>query len=319
MTLATSTTTGLAVGVSITRADTGVAATGLLCIDPLTASVTANLTSGSNVLTVTATSTGTAYHPLGLTIGSVLTDSTTAANIPANTTIIGYGGGTAAAGAGGVGSYIMSANATATATGDTVTALFVGNATGAPNAVAPGTGNAGTIHLYHPYAMCSRALSITSTTSQVSANAFVVNGFDVYGYPMTENIVTSGTSATTTSGKKAFKYIQSITPTLTDGTGTYSAGTLDVVGFPIRSDNFQQGIAEYDVSLMMNNAAITSASGYVAAVTTVPTATTGDVRGTYLLGTSSNGTLLYAVVQSPSMPNVQTNVGLFGATHYAGF
>ena len=229
MTLISATTTGVAVGVSVVRQDTGVQVTGLLELDPLAMSSTANLTSGSNVFTVTAMGTGSGNNPIGITIGTVLTDSTTAANIPTGTTIVGFGSGN-----GGIGTYYMSAAATATATGDTVTGLY----TGFPSIPL---GQAGTIQLWHPGAMISRAVSITSTTSQVSGVVFTVNGLDVYGFPMTETLTTSGTSATTTSGKKAFKYILSVTPSATDGTGNYSVGTLDVIGLPIRSDVFQLG------------------------------------------------------------------------------
>lgn len=307
MTLISATTTGVAVGVSVVRQDTGVQVTGLLELDPLAMSSTANLTSGSNVFTVTAMGTGSGNNPIGITIGTVLTDSTTAANIPTGTTIVGFGSGN-----GGIGTYYMSAAATATATGDTVTGLY----TGFPSIPL---GQAGTIQLWHPGAMISRAVSITSTTSQVSGVVFTVNGLDVYGFPMTETLTTSGTSAATTSGKKAFKYLLSVTPSATDGTGNYSVGTLDVIGLPIRSDVFQLGLSSVDVSLMMNNAAITSSTGYVAAVKTTAIATTGDVRGTYLLGTASNGTLQFGAIQSPLGPNFQSSIGLFGVPQYAGF
>ncbi len=306
--LITTTVAGCAVGVTIPRSDTGVNVTGLLCIDPLVASATANLVSGSNVMTVTAMTAGTSFHLLGLCIGAVLTDVTTAANLPTGTTITGFG-----TGAGGLGTYFMSNNAAATATGDNITSIF----TGFPNANP--YGSAATVRLYSPYMMCSRAVSITSTTSQVSGIVFTVNGLDIYGYPLTETITTSGTGAATTSGKKAFKYISSITPSATDGTGAYSAGTLDIVGLPLRSDKFQPGIADYDVSFMANNAAITATTGYLAAVELTATATTGDVRGTYALQTASNATLMFAVTQSPSGPNMQTSAGLFGVPQFASW
>lgn len=320
MTLASSTAAGVAVGVSFPRADTNVLVTGLLELDPLAVSTTANLTLGTNVFTVTAMGTGSGNHPNGICKGMVLTDSTTAANIPAGTYITDY-----VTGSGGVGTYTMSANATASATGDTVTGLFTGtfvnpttNQTSYGNTIS--FGQAGTIRLYNPMAMLARAVSITSTTSQVAGTVFTINGLDVYGYPLTETITTSGTSATTTNGKKAFKYISSVTPSVhSDATGSYSVGTQDVIGFPIRSDTFQLG-AEVDISLEMNNAAITASTGYLAAVVTSPaTATTGDVRGTYALQTASNGTLLAAVSQSPLVANIGSTTGLFGVSQFASW
>lgn len=305
--LITATTTGVAVGVSIPRSDTGVPVTGLLELDPLAMSSTANLTSGSNVLTVTAMGTGNGNNPMGINVGMALTDATTAANIPTGTTIAGFGTGN-----GGIGTYYMSANATATATGDTVTGLD----TSFPPTEA--LGQVGTIQLYHPGAMLARAVSITSTTSQVAGIVFTVNGFDVFGFPMTETITTVGTSATTTSGKKAFKYIQSITPSATDGTGNYSAGTLDIFGFPIRSDNMQVGMIK-DIQLMVNNATVTTATNWLAGVKTTATATTGDVRGTIAIQTPSNGTLYLGVSQAPSIAALQSSIGLYGVSQYAGF
>lgn len=71
---------------------------------------TANLTSGSAVLTV-----ATVVHGI-VTVGDTVTDSTTGANIPAGTTILNQLTGTA----GGVGTYTMSANAGGSGTGDTI-------------------------------------------------------------------------------------------------------------------------------------------------------------------------------------------------------
>ena len=77
---------------------------------------------------------------------------------------------------------------------------------------------------------------------------------------------------------------------------------------------------EIDVSLEMNNAAITSATGYVAAVLTSPaTASTGDVRGTYAVQTPTDGTLLLGVSQSPLVANMGSTTGLFGVTQYTAW
>ena len=327
MTLASANATGLAVGVNGTlyNAITATGQAGLvnaLCIDPLVASVTASLTIGSNVMTVTAVGAGGSACYNRLAIGMVLTDATTAANLPTGVMITGYGTGN-----GGIGTYFLSANATATAASDTVTGIFTGLLNiqngmpfaGTLNAIP--YGSAGTIMMWLPEAMCSRAISITSTTSQVANATFTIVGADVYGSSMTEVITLSGTSATTTSGKKAWKYIQSVTPNTTDGTGSYSVGTLDIVGLPLRSDNFTPVVGtEWDISLYFNSAGIASATGYTAAVTTTPTASTGDVRGTYALQTAADGTLRLIVTQSPNPAAMGVgtfSVGLFGQPQYA--
>lgn len=308
LTLVSSTADGVLVGASITRTDTGTAVTGLLKLDPAVASVTANLTNGSNVLTVTAVGAGGTHGYNRLSVGMTLTDSTTAANIPSGTTITGC-----ITGGGGLGTYTMSANATATATGDTVTAI----AKQFPLVVP--MGQAGTVCIYNPYDMISRVVSITSTTSQVSGATFTVRGFDWDGIPQTDVITTSGTTATTTVGQKAFKFIQSVTPNTTDGTGFYSVGTTDTIGFPIRSDSFDL-VGDFDIALSMNAAAITSATGYTAAVLSTSTATTGDVAGSYALQSASDGTKRLIVQQSPNFANINNgSIGLYGITPFSDF
>ena len=308
MTLISATTTGVAVGVSVVRQDTGVQVTGLLELDPLAMSSTANLTSGSNVFTVTAMGTGSGNNPIGITIGTVLTDSTTAANIPTGTTIVGFGSGN-----GGIGTYYMSATATATATGDTVTGLY----TGFPSIPL---GQAGTIQ-----ALASGRHDLARRVDHIDHFA----GFWRRLHCQRPRRLWFPDDRDTHDLRHIGGYHQrqegvQVHPERhaegeADGTGNYSVGTLDVIGLPIRSDVFQLGLSSVDVSLMMNNAAITSSTGYVAAVKTTATATTGDVRGTYVLGTTSNGTLQFGAIQSPLGPNFQSSIGLFGVPQYAGF
>lgn len=302
MTLASSATAGLAVGVGITRQDTGVAVTGLLELDPEQAVGTATIAAGSTVMSVTAMTTGNGdnlFFP-----GMVLSGT----SIAAGTTILSYGTGN-----GGIGTYNISAPPTAAIAGGTITGVATGLA-----ASGLAFGSAGTVNLWNPCSLLARAVSVTSTTGQTAGATFTVRGFDVYGFPVTEVITLSGASATTTNGKKAFKYILSVTPNTTDGTNSYSIGTTDIIGLPIRSDTFQVG-AEYDVSLMMNNAAIAASTGYTAADKTTPTSSTGDVRGTYALQTPSNGTLRLIATQSPTVAAMQSVTGLFGNTQYADF
>jgi len=303
MTLASATATGLAVGVSITRQDTGVVVTGLLEIDPCVAVATATIPAGSTVMNVTALTapSGTSYNTFYP--GMVLTGT----SVVAGTTITSFGTGN-----GGIGTYNISVPPSAAITGGTIT----GTGTGLVSSVAYGLDNC--INLWNPVALLGRAVSITSTTSQISAATFTVRGFDVYGFPVTEVITTSGTSATTTNGKKAFRYILSVTPNTTDGTGSYSVDTTDIIGFPLRSDTFQIG-TEYDIAIASNNATVAATTGYTAAVKTVATATTGDVRGTFALQTPSNGTLRFLTTQSPPLPALGSIAGLFGVTQYADF
>ena len=302
MALASTTTTGRAVGVTITRQDTGVAVTGLLELDPPVASATASITAGSTVMNVTALG---APGGTGLNVffpGMVLSGT----SVVTGTTITSFGTGT-----GGVGTYNISTPPSAAISGGTITGI----ATGPVNSVA--YGDSKTVNLWNPSTLLARAVSVVSTTAQV-VSTFTVRGFDIYGFPMTEVITLSGTVAGTTAGKKAFKYILSVTPNTTDGTNTYAIATTDIIGFPLRSDTFQVG-AESDISIMSNNAAVASATGYTAAVLTTPTSATGDVRGTFALQTPSNGTLRLIFTQTPPLAALGSIPGMFGNTQFSDF
>jgi len=303
MTLASTTTAGRAVSVSIPRSDTGVLVTGLLELDPPIKSVTATVASGSNVMSVTAIAVTTCHYQLN--VGDLIVSGT---SIPTGTTIVAFG-----TGGGGLGTYILSNAATAAISGGTL--VFSGN--GMPGALIP-LGAAGTIQLWNPYALISRGVNIVCNSASGAGGTFTVRGFDIYGYPMTEVITSVPASATTTSGLKAWKYILSVTPNTTDATYTYSVGTQDIIGFPIRSDNFTVGI-DFDTVIMSNNATIAATTGYLAAVPTTATATTGDVRGTFALQTASNGTLSVIFQQSPKVGSLTSAAGLFGVTQYADF
>ena len=84
----------------------------------------------------------------------------------------------------------------------------------------------------------ARAVSITATSGAVGGN-FLVSGYDLYGYPQTEKIAvtSSPTGSTTTNGNKAFKFVNTVTPQVTD-TKSYSVGTADKFGFPLFISEF---------------------------------------------------------------------------------
>lgn len=315
MVLASTSVDGLAVGAAINRADTGAAVTGLLKIDPLVASVTASIPLGSNVMTVTAVNAAGGHCYNQLCIGMVLKDATNAGYLPVGTSIIGMAsnaGQLGMTGGGLLGTYLLSAAATTAISGDTITGLF----TGCPAAVP--YGQQSTVQFWNPADMSARTLLYTCNNASGAGGTFTANGFDVYGYAISETVTIAPGTALTIAGLKAFKFIQSIVPNFTDATYTYSVGTNDVVGLPLRSDAYQVG-AEYDVSLMYNNATIAASTGYLAAVLTTPTATTGDVRGTYALQTTSNGTLRLIATQTPINGNIETVIGLFGQPQFASF
>lgn len=156
-------------------------------------------------------------------------------------------------------------------------------------------------------AACGRAVSLTSAAN-LSAINFTVRGYDIYGVPMTET--RAGPNANTVNTKKAFAWVASVTPDATSAS-TVSVGVSDIVGLPIRADKFAQ------VDIWYNSTALTANTGFVAADTATPSATTGDVRGTFLLPTASDGTKSLQISQRVPPANIATQTGVFGATQYS--
>lgn len=155
----------------------------------------------------------------------------------------------------------------------------------------------------------ARALSITAT-SGAAGGAFLISGYDLYGYPQTEKVTvaSSPSGSTTTNGKKAFKFVSAVTPQVTD-TKSYSVGTADVFGFPVRVDRLPY------VTIGWAGSPVSVSTGFVAADTTSPaTNTTGDVRGTYAVQSASDATKTLQFFQDISPANVTSITGLFGVT-----
>lgn len=185
-----------------------------------------------------------------------------------------------------------------------------GPSSGKPFGQGP-TGTGGSVYIWDPTTLLARAVRVVSVGNDSTAT-FVVRGFDIYWFPMVETI--TGANAGTATGKKAFKYIQSITPAGTLSGSAVTVGTTDIIGLPIRADYF----GEFEVNV--NAAWITASTGYTAPDTTSPaTATTGDVRGTYALQTASDGTKRTMLFSSPSVNNVSTAAGLFGVSQFTNF
>ena len=206
---------------------------------------------------------------------------------------------------GGAGASATTALLTNVLSIDDATHISVGpNIPGTTNATAPiGTGNywgpselgfplpdaalayiaAGPSLLLDPRQGLARAVSITGVTGGTGGNV-LVQGYDIYGQQMAEMIAATA-GATTTNGKKAFKYIASVTPQFTDA-HNYSVGTTDTYGFHARDDRW-----EYD-DVFWAGAFITVSTGWTAPDLTNPaTRTTGDVRGTYHTQSASTGSI----------------------------
>ena len=156
-----------------------------------------------------------------------------------------------------------------------------------------------------------RAVSVTTGAGSPTSRNFTVSGYDYYGQAMSEVIASSGSASTAVSGKKAFYQISGIT--VSGGTVVaITVGTTDILGLPVRVTN-----VAYVASVKTNSTLAQDTGTFVAAATATATTTTGDVRGTYVPGTASDGInrtvmgiLLPAIAVGPNA----TRVGALGVT-----
>lgn len=208
----------------------------------------------------------------------------------------------------GAGVTVLAAALQVWASGNTIPANALA-LDGAPGLITYGIADpAGlfAVNAYDNSKAIARAVSITDAASAAGGD-FLVSGYDVYGYPQTETI-TAAAGASTTNGKKAFKFITSVVPQFTDA-HNYSVGTTDIFGLPLRADQFDQAL------IWWNSALITASTGFVAADATSPaTATTGDVRGTYAVQSAADGTKRLVVAVGIGETNSCLPTGMFGVT-----
>jgi hypothetical protein len=87
--------------------------------------------------------------------------------------------------------------------------------------------------IWNPAWAVSRALVLTNNGDDVSGT-YTVNGYDIYGFPMTQ--VVSGLNTGSAATLKAFKYLASVVPGGTISSTTVSLGTTDTYGIPLRTD-----------------------------------------------------------------------------------
>ena len=156
-----------------------------------------------------------------------------------------------------------------------------------------------------------RAVATTTGAGTPTTRNVTISGFDVYGQPMSEVIVTGTVASTTVNGKKAFFQIRSITISGSPVV-TVAVGTTDILGAPVRITN-----AGYIARAGWDNTLAEDAGTFVAAVTTAATTTSGDVRGTYVPSSAPDGAkrlvvgvLLPAIAVGPQA----TRTGALGVT-----
>jgi hypothetical protein len=133
------------------------------------------------------------------------------------------------------------------------------------------------------------------STSDVSGKNFTFTGTDEHGVAMTETF--AGPNNGTAVGKKAFKKITQVHIDAAAG-GAVTCGSGNVLGLPIVLHDTGLVLVElYDGAKVTNGT-------FVAADASAPSATTGDVRGTYAPNTAPNGTHAYAALVAALDVNV---------------
>lgn len=158
---------------------------------------------------------------------------------------------------------------------------------------------------YDPTKAWSCVVQITGVASG-TGGAFLVKGWDIYGQPMSETI-TATSGATSTNGKKAWKWIASVTPQFSDA-HTYSVGTTLISGFNLAAD-----VAGY-VDIWVSGSGYTTNATVTAADATNPATTiTGDVRGTTTL--TAARTVIEIQPSTARLTTVPISQGMFGITN----
>lgn len=157
-----------------------------------------------------------------------------------------------------------------------------------------------------------RALSVTLAGGG-TPRAYTVVGYDDYGQKMSE-VITSVAGATT-NGKKAFKQVLSIT-----GAGAtvnpITIGTTDILGIPVRVND--RGYC----SPRWNNTLAQDAGTLVVADSTNPaTSATGDVRGTYVPSSATDGAkrlVVFIALPATAAAYNATRAGAWGVNQDLG-
>lgn len=158
---------------------------------------------------------------------------------------------------------------------------------------------------YDPTTAWTCAIQITGVSSG-AGGAFAVVGADMYGVTIHETI-TVGAGVNSVNGKKAYKWIFSVTPQFSDA-HNYSVGTTLISGLNIAAD-----IAGY-VDVWVSGSGYTQNPTIVAAVATTATATTGDVRGTTIL--TAARTTIQIQPSTSRLTTVPLSTGMFGVAQF---
>ena len=159
-----------------------------------------------------------------------------------------------------------------------------------------------------------RAVQLTTASGTiVTSRNLTVSGYDYYGQAMSEVIATGTTSSAVANvkGKKAFFQITSIAISGSLPVAI-TVGTTDILGLPVRVLN-----VAYIASVKTNSTLAQDTGTFVAADTATATTGTGDVRGTYVPATASDGinrTVMGILLPGIAVGPNATRVGALGVT-----
>lgn len=156
----------------------------------------------------------------------------------------------------------------------------------------------------------ARAVTIVSSNAGDTSQTVTFTGTDYYGQTQTQTLTLNGT--TTVTSTKTFKTITQVAVSAALA-GNLSAGNANVFGLPFAVTN-----AAYLIRTGWDSAVADNAGTFVAADATTPSATTGDVRGTFApTGNAANGVrrlvIAIGLTAIQAGPNA-TQAGAIGVT-----
>ena len=267
------------------------------------------LTAGTSAKSIVRTD-GTTVIQLDTPRALSITTSTAAATTLAGVAITGTGGQISYTSQAGLvsGQYLTisgTLGGTGTITGYSNPTTYILTAVTATTATLTTTAGAAVVTTAGTPTGLTYTLGVAPVTATIS-------GWDYYGQAMTNTITSSSAISTTVSGLKAFYQISSISVSGATGTAI-TVGTTDKLGLPLRVYD-----AGYLDRVGWNNTLANDAGTFTAAdMTTTATSSTGDVRGTYIPSSATNGIKrLVVVIALPGIasgPNA-TRTGALGVT-----
>lgn len=152
-----------------------------------------------------------------------------------------------------------------------------------------------------------RSVLVVSSSGTDTTQTATFTGTDAYGVATVETVTLNGTN--NAQSLKAFLTVSKVAMSAST-VGNVSAGTGDKFGVPYRINKKGSLQAFWDATWNSGSATTTLGS------TSTATATTGDVRGTYLPATASDGIRTLALWVY--MDDVESANGLYGVDQYGG-